>query len=91
MLPGGEVMAPDEIRQKITAVPFRPFTLHTADGRAIPVHARDFILVSPRGMTVDVYQPDDRHDILDTIQITGISFDPPASAPPAQQSQPTNP
>ena len=68
-------MSPDDIRQAITALPFRPFTLHTADGRTISVHARDFVMVSPRGLTVDVYQPDDRLDMLDTIQITAISFD----------------
>jgi len=68
-------MAPDDIRQAITAQPFRPFTLHTADGRAILVHARDFILVSPRGLTVLVFQPDDRRDTLDMVQISALSFD----------------
>jgi hypothetical protein len=80
-------MAPDDIRQAITALPFRPFTLHTADGRAIPVHARDFILVSPRGLTVLVFQLDDRRDTLDMLQIAAISFDSPASSPWANQSQ----
>ena len=68
-------MAPDDIRQAITAQPFRPFTLHRADGRAILVHARYFILVSPRGLTVLVFQPDDRRDTLDMVQISALSFD----------------
>jgi hypothetical protein len=84
-------MSPDDIRQAITALPYRPFTLHTADGRAFPIHARDLVMVSPRGLTVDVYQPDDRLNMLDTIQITAISFEPPAKAVSGQQSQQTNP
>lgn len=79
-------MTADEIRRQITMLPFRPFALHVADGRTIPVRARDFILVSPLGFTVDVYQPDDRHDILDTSLITSISFDPPAPQPAPRPS-----
>ena len=73
-------MTSETIRNHITAVPFRPFVLHTADGRAIPVHARDFILISPLGLTVDVYQPNDSQDILDVRLITGVSFQTPAVA-----------
>lgn len=70
-------MTADEIRRQITAVPFRPFVLHIADGRTIPVHARDFIMVSPQGWIVDVFQPDEGHDILDTSLITGITYQTP--------------
>jgi len=73
-------MTADAIRKQITAVPFHPFKLHTADGRAIGVFARDFALVSPLGLTVDVYQPDDSHDIIDTSLIASISFTAPANA-----------
>lgn len=82
-------MTAAEIRKQITKVPFRPFTLHMADGQTIRVHARDFILVSPLGLTVDVYQADDDHDILDMALITSISFDPPAQ-PSAPQTTDTN-
>ena len=78
-------MTAEQIRQHITAAPFTPFYLRTGDGRRIPVHARDFILISPLGWTVDVYQPDDRHDILDTALITEISFDPPPANIAPQQ------
>jgi hypothetical protein len=81
-------MSPDEIRRRITAVPFKPFVLHIADGRSIPVHSRDFILVSPLGLSVDVYQPDETHDILDTTLITGITLAPPTST---TTTQPTTP
>ena len=85
-------MTADAIRRHVTAVPFRPFTRHTADGRAIPVHARDFILVSPLGLTVDVYQPNDLQDILDTALICSISYGtPPATPPQTQSSQQSTP
>jgi hypothetical protein len=80
----------NELRRHITAAPFRPFVLHVSDGRAIPVHDRDFILVSPLGSVVDVFQPDDRHDILASGTITGISFDPPARQGAPDQQPTTN-
>jgi hypothetical protein len=76
-------MNAEELRRHITAQPFRPFSLHVADGRRITVVHHDFIMVSPKGRTADVYQADDTHDILDVLMITGISFDPP---PPASSS-----
>jgi len=80
-------MSPDDIRQAIAALPFRPFILHTADSRAIPVHTRDLVLVSPRGLTLLVFQPDDSRDTLDMAQIEAISFDSPADWPRANQPQ----
>ncbi len=65
-------MIADEIRSLIRARPFKTFTLYIADGRQIPIVHHDFILVSPRGMIVDVFQPNDEHDILDVMNITGI-------------------
>ncbi|MBY0512904.1 MAG: hypothetical protein K2P78_03220 [Gemmataceae bacterium] len=82
-------MSHNELRRHVTAVPFRPFVLHVSDGRMIHVHARDFIMVSPLGSTVDVFQPDETHDILAGGAITGVSFPPPAQAPTGDQ-QPTS-
>jgi hypothetical protein len=73
-------MSPEEIKKCIVASPFRPFTLNIADGRRIPVVGRDFILIAPeRGRTVLVFQKNDEFDILDTIMITGVSFEAPAT------------
>lgn len=81
-------MTADKIRVFIKAVPFLPFHLHVADGRKIAVSGRDFILVSPQGYLVDVYQPNDSQDILDILFITGVSFDSPAQLTPAGQGSP---
>jgi hypothetical protein len=80
-------MSHNELRRHIVAVPFRPFVLHISDGRTITVHARDFIMISPLGSTVDVYQPDEEHDILASGAITGITFAPP---PLTTADQPSN-
>lgn len=82
-------MTAEELRRHITAVPFRPFSLHMADGRQIPVLGRDFILLSPSGRMSYVFQPDDSHDVLDVLMITGVHYDSPAGA--NGQAQPTNP
>jgi hypothetical protein len=77
-------MTVEELRHHIKARPFRPFSLHVADGRTILVSHHDFILVSPSGRIIYVFQPDDSHDILDIMLITGISFGP--SPAPATSS-----
>ena len=78
-------MSGEEIRKHITAVPFRPFTINMADGRRIPVIDRDFIMISPSGRMVDVYQRDDDHDILVSMLITRISFE--ASTAPTSTNE----
>jgi hypothetical protein len=78
-------MTAEDIRQAITSVPFLPFKLNVADGRSIPVVGRDFILVSPLGRMVTVYQPDDRFDWLSIPQITGLSFEPSIALTSASQ------
>jgi hypothetical protein len=66
----------DEIRNLRDAVRFQPFSLHLAHGRAIPVRHRDFLMTSPSGRTVIVYQPDDSFDIVDVILITSLLVKP---------------
>ena len=70
-------MSGEKLRIAITATPFQTFTLNIADGRSIPVVGRDFILLSPRGRTVTVYQKDESKDQGDMLLVTGMSFAPP--------------
>lgn len=77
-------MSADALRKCIVASPFRPFTLNIADGRRIPVLGGDFVLMAPeKGRTVVVYQRNDDFDILDTLLITGVSFESAASNSPS--------
>jgi hypothetical protein len=61
-----------EMRELRDATPFRSFFIHLADGRAIPVRNRDFLMSSPSGRTMIVYQPDDSFDIVDVMRVTSL-------------------
>jgi len=73
-------MSADELRQNIKRRPFRPFFLQMEDGQSIPVVHQDWIMISPLGREVVVFQPDSSHDILDVARIVGASFEPQAQA-----------
>ena len=75
-------MSAEELRRRMTATPFKLFTVNVADGRRIPVVGRDFILISDSGRVVTVIQRDDSFDVLDCLLITGLSFGPPQPAAP---------
>ena len=55
--------------------PFRPFVIHLADGRAIPVRHREFIMAAPSGRTMIVYQPDDSWNVIDLLLVTDLEFE----------------
>jgi hypothetical protein len=54
--------------------PFRPFVMHLADGRQVPVQSREFIMAVPSGRTVIVCQPDDTVNIIDLFLVTDLEF-----------------
>ena len=66
-------MTIDQVRNLYQAVPFRPFVMHLADGREIPVVHHDFIIASPNGRDVIVYQPDNSFKIIDLALVTALS------------------
>ncbi len=68
-------MTLDAIRELIDAKPFRPFVMHLADGREIPVLSREFIMALPSGRTLVVGQPDDRVNIIDLLLVTDAEID----------------
>jgi hypothetical protein len=72
----GNAMRVEEPRNLYQAGPFQPFTLHLADGGAIPVRHREFIMPSPSGRTVIVYQPDDSFNIVDLMLVTDLEVRP---------------
>ncbi len=69
-------MTIDRLRDVYQAQPFRPFTMHLADGRRIPVRHREFLMPSPSGRTVVVYQPDDSLNIVDMLLVTDLEIKP---------------
>ena len=67
-------MTIEQLRNLYDARPFRPFVLHLADGRALPVVHREFIMSVPSGRTVVVCQPDDTLNIVDLLLVTDIEL-----------------
>ena len=68
-------MTKEAIRDAITAQPFRPFTVHLADGNSYPVPARDFISLSPTGRTMVIYGDGNKIRTLDVMLVTEIERD----------------
>jgi hypothetical protein len=73
-------MTIEQLRNTYNAQPFRPFTIHLADGRALHVPHRDFLSHSPGGRTVIVYHDDDSFSVLDLLLITELKVEGPAAA-----------
>jgi hypothetical protein len=69
-------MTIEKLRETMNAQPFRPFVLHLADGRQLPVVHREFIAPSPSGRTIVVYQPDDSMNIVDLLFVTDLEMKP---------------
>lgn len=69
-------MTIQQLRAAHRAAPFRPFSIHMADGRVFPVPHPDFLSMSPSGRTVIVYQEGEDFSILDLLLMTEIEMSP---------------
>jgi hypothetical protein len=69
-------MTIEQIRTAYEAQPFRPFVIHLADGRQIPVLSPEFMAAAPSGRTVIVYQQDDAFNVIDLLLVTDLEFKP---------------
>lgn len=67
-------MTIQQLRAAYRATPFRPFTLHMADGRSFHVPHPDFLSMSPTGRTVIIYQEGEEFSILDLLLMTEIEM-----------------
>jgi hypothetical protein len=74
-------MTIEQLRNLYNAQPFRPFVIHLADGREIPVHHREFMMAVPSGRTIVVCQPDDTMNIIDLLLVTDVELQPPTEGP----------
>lgn len=72
-------MTIEQLRNLYNTQPFRPFVIHLADGRAVPVNHREFIMSVPSGRTVFVAQPDDTVNIIDLLLVTDLELKPVAN------------
>jgi hypothetical protein len=69
-------MTVERFQQVMSATPFRPFTIHLADGKSVPVVSPEFVSPSPSGRTIVVWQPDDRMNILDLLLVIKLEVEP---------------
>jgi hypothetical protein len=65
-------MTIEQMRNTLGASPFRPFTIHLADGRAYNVPHPEYLSMSPSGRTLIVYGEGDAFSILDLLLVTDL-------------------
>jgi len=73
-------MTAEQLRATRAANPFRPFTIHLADGRSLRVPHRDYLSMSPGGRTVIVYHSDEAFSIMDLLLITELALESPSQS-----------
>jgi len=65
-------MTSEKIHELHLARPFRPFTIHLADGRKIPVHHPEFMAESPTGRIAIVFRANGTHEYIDLLLVTSV-------------------
>lgn len=70
------------LRERRDATPFRPFDIHLADGRMLPVVTTDHLLLLPKNPEFIVVLPDGGFRIVDPSQVVSVGRSPtPARIP----------
>jgi hypothetical protein len=67
-------MSPDFVRNSVNRKPFRPFIIHLAGGRSIPVRSPEFIDVRPEGRLVVVQNVNDAAHVIALLLVTDLEF-----------------
>jgi len=65
-------MTNEQLRNVHQARPFRPLSIHLADGRVFHVPHSEFLSHSPSGRTVIVHQTDENFSVLDLLLVTEL-------------------
>jgi hypothetical protein len=77
--PEKSTMTSDQLRSFLQARPFRPFVIHTADGRAIDVNHPQWLAYAGGGTAV-VAKLDETFEVVDLLLVPSIELKP-KSAP----------
>jgi hypothetical protein len=70
-------MTTDQFQNILHQLPFQPFTIRMADGRAFEVKHRDFVSRSPSGRTVVVHHENENFSVLDLLLMSELEVQPP--------------
>ncbi len=62
----------EELRTLHQARPFRPFAIHTADGRTFPIPHNEFLAYDPEGTTIVVFRTNHTFSVLDLDLVTEL-------------------
>jgi hypothetical protein len=65
----------ESIRQVYDGAPFRPFRIHTADGRTIEVPHREFMWIMPNEPTIMVARPEGGFTMIDSNLVTQVEVE----------------
>ena len=69
-------MTVEQFRATLHQLPFRPFTIRIADGRAFRVNHPDFVAQSKTGLTVIVFDHDgENYSVLDLLLMSELEVD----------------
>lgn len=66
-------MIADQLRKVLRARPFKPFTVHLADGRRMTMDHPELMSVSPGGKTAHFASGRESFERIDVVMITSIS------------------
>ncbi|RJP42041.1 MAG: hypothetical protein C4547_01035 [Phycisphaerales bacterium] len=67
-------MTTEKVRELHQARPFRPFTLHLADGRRVRVVSPEFMNFSPSDRLAHVFHDDDRSEFFDHLLVLSVEL-----------------
>lgn len=73
-------MTIEQLRTVHRAQPFRPFTIHMADGRAVHVLHSEFLSHSASGRTVVVHHADESFSVVDLLLVNELEVYGPTTA-----------
>jgi hypothetical protein len=81
-------MTVQQLRNMHQARPFKPFEIHLADGRSIPVDHPELLAVTSGGRTIAVAVEEDAVEVIDLLLVTSLK---PRSngAPRGRRSRPS--
>jgi hypothetical protein len=65
-------MTAQQLRSLTQAQPFRPFDVHLADGRSLPVEHPEVVAITPPGRTIAVGLSDGTIEIVDLFLVTSL-------------------
>lgn len=67
-------MSPEFLRSAVRRQPFRPFIIHLAGGRSIPVRSPEFVIMPAGGRLVLVQNPSGSAHVVDLLLVTDLEF-----------------